>query len=60
MNLPIESEADRADAYYGFRYTKPLKPGITLTTKVGVKAIHYFDNMVGSEAGDSDWNPHLD
>ena len=52
MNLPIESEADRADAYYGFRYTKPLKPGITLTTKAGVKAIHYFNNMVGSEAGD--------
>ncbi len=53
VNLPIESEANRANAYYGFRYTKPLKPGITLTTKVGVKAIHYFDNMVGSEAGDS-------
>lgn len=50
--FPIKSEADRADAYYGFRYTRPLKSGVTLTTKAGVKAIHYFDNMVGTEASD--------
>lgn len=48
--FPVDSEADRADAYYGFRYTRPLKTGVTLTTKAGVKAIHYFDNIVGSEA----------
>ncbi len=50
--LPIESEADRADAYYGFRYTRPLRNGVSLTTKAGVKAIHYFDNVVGMEASD--------
>ncbi|HCR30202.1 MAG TPA: hypothetical protein DIV79_09325, partial [Opitutae bacterium] len=55
LDQPIENEADRADAYYGIRYTRTLKPGITLTTKAGVKAIHYFDNMVKSEA--SSFNP---
>jgi len=50
--FPIDSEADRADAYYGFRYTRPLRSGVTFTTKAGVKAIHYFDNMVGVEASD--------
>ncbi len=48
-NLFINHETDRADAYYGFRYTKPLKTGVVFTTKAGVKVLHYFDNVIGTE-----------
>ncbi len=51
-SFPVETEADRADAYYGIRYTRPVREGVTLTTKAGVKAVHYFDNLVGDEASD--------
>jgi len=39
------NQADRIDAYYGFRYNKTLTPGVVFQTKAGARAIHYFEGV---------------
>lgn len=53
--ITANNETERADAYYGVRHTKPLATGITLTTKAGIKAVHYFDNIIETDAGNQPW-----
>ncbi|MFL3657975.1 MAG: LPS-assembly protein LptD [Opitutales bacterium] len=53
--ITADNETNRADAYYGIRYSKPLNTGITLTSKAGVKAVHYFDNIIETDAGNQPW-----
>lgn len=53
--IAADNETDRADAYYGLRYAKPLRPGVTFTSKAGIKAIHYFDNLIETDTGAHPW-----
>ena len=50
----LDNETDRIDAYYGLKHTQVLGPGITFSTKAGVKAIHYADNLLESDLIDTD------
>jgi LPS-assembly protein len=53
--IAANNETNRADAYYGFRYTKPLAKGVAISTKAGLKAVHYFDNLIENDSGAQPW-----
>ncbi|OUW17074.1 MAG: hypothetical protein CBD18_05560 [Opitutales bacterium TMED158] len=48
----LDNETDRIDAYYGLKSVKTLAPGIVFSSKAGIKAIHYADNLIGSDPMD--------